>query len=636
MLQQRSTLKSKAHRCTLPFYKGAGGEWNSGTLLCSDGISTGWHLYQTLAKRKIQFLDRKARYEKHVSGNAKTFDRGRGRVKIATIMSSITTQQTKLDLELIPKEKRLEIEKCNGRLTPGMKPREPTFQVILDALSLTSCYSTIQIGQEEEIQTHFEILRDIFKIYPRVQGQNFDALPTAEEIISFLRELGHTKEINSLNDVIVDQMHQPWRTFAALINRSLSGKTTGLDKLRLSRAQILWDMSCTSKDCKEIPETSLPKKDINMNLVPVDEEPIKKNTRVKRSAKKSTTTPTAGVVIKDTPDVSVSKKKTPANGERGKGIALLSEVALSKKSQFEEVYMKSMRDFHRTHPSGSGAAKIKPSGNDEDDNNNDNNSESDDSDGENESDDENTKSDNENESDSEQETDENETCSESDKQENEEEVKEDDEEEDEFVKTPSNYTPTDDEDETNVESKAEDNAEGDEDEEMDYTTSLLYDDVDVRRNNPVHTDEGFVQQEGTDAEMINIQQGNENLEIIHDQVIKDAHLTISTAANKTDVPVTSSSHSSDLSAKFLNLQIFPLQMQKLFLQWLFLFIMRYQTLKLPHSFQYRFLSSQPFHNHYHPSYLHLNYQHPHHHQQLKQQILNLHFLTSHPSSDSTT
>ncbi|GJS88979.1 hypothetical protein Tco_0771615 [Tanacetum coccineum] len=184
-------------------------------------------------------------------------------------MSSITTQQTKLDLELIPKEKRLEIEKCNGRLTPGMKPREPTFQVILDALSLTSCYSTVlitidvpevhmhqfwnsvykhdtfyrfKLDKKKRFKLTLEILRDIFKIYPRVQGQNFDALPTAEEIISFLRELGHTKEINSLNDVIVDQMHQPWRTFAALINRSLSGKTTGLDKLRLSRAQILWDM----------------------------------------------------------------------------------------------------------------------------------------------------------------------------------------------------------------------------------------------------------------------------------------------------------------------------------------------------------------------------------------------------------
>ncbi|GKF71617.1 hypothetical protein Tco_0207731, partial [Tanacetum coccineum] len=54
--------------------------------------------------------------------------------------------------------------------------------------------------------------------------------------------LGHNGVINSLNDVVVDQMHQPWRTFAALINRSPSGKTTGLDKLHLSRAQILWGM----------------------------------------------------------------------------------------------------------------------------------------------------------------------------------------------------------------------------------------------------------------------------------------------------------------------------------------------------------------------------------------------------------
>ncbi|GKE16710.1 hypothetical protein Tco_1424287 [Tanacetum coccineum] len=41
MLPQRSTLKSQAHRCMIPFYKEAGGEWNSGTLLCSDRISTG-------------------------------------------------------------------------------------------------------------------------------------------------------------------------------------------------------------------------------------------------------------------------------------------------------------------------------------------------------------------------------------------------------------------------------------------------------------------------------------------------------------------------------------------------------------------------------------------------------------------
>nr|GEX56595.1 retrovirus-related Pol polyprotein from transposon TNT 1-94 [Tanacetum cinerariifolium] len=77
---------------------------NSGTLLCSDEISTGCHLHQTLAKRKIQNLDRKAWYEKHVSGNTKASDRGR--------------------------------------------EREPTYQVVMDSLALTTCYYAFLITAE--------------------------------------------------------------------------------------------------------------------------------------------------------------------------------------------------------------------------------------------------------------------------------------------------------------------------------------------------------------------------------------------------------------------------------------------------------------------------------------------------------
>ncbi|GJU49730.1 integrase, catalytic region, zinc finger, CCHC-type containing protein [Tanacetum coccineum] len=119
---------------------------------------------------------------------------------------------------------RLVVGKCNVRIPRGLKPKEEAFQVVLDALALTACYPTFIITAD---------------ICPRVQGRDFDALPSKEDTISFLRDLGHTGVINSLNDVVVDQMHQPWRTFAALINRSLSGKTSALDKLHLSRAQIL-------------------------------------------------------------------------------------------------------------------------------------------------------------------------------------------------------------------------------------------------------------------------------------------------------------------------------------------------------------------------------------------------------------
>ncbi|GKE22870.1 hypothetical protein Tco_1434382 [Tanacetum coccineum] len=76
-------------------------------------------------------------------------------------------------------------------------------------------------------------------------------------------------------------------------------------------------------------------------------------------------------------------------------------------------------------------------------------------------------------------------------------------------------------------------------------------------NEPVTTDEGFIQKEGTDAEMTNVQQGNDNREITLNQVIEDAYVTLSTIPQKTEVPVTSSSHSSDLASKFLKFSNTP-------------------------------------------------------------------------------
>ncbi|GJW81089.1 hypothetical protein Tco_0145064 [Tanacetum coccineum] len=57
--------------------------------------------------------------------------------------------------------------------------------------------------------------------------------------------------------------------------------------------------------------------------------------------------------------------------------------------------------------------------------------------------------------------------------------------------------------------------------------------------------------------MIDTQQGNENLETTQEQVVEDAHVTISTVTKKTEVPATSSSRSSDLASKFLNFSDIP-------------------------------------------------------------------------------
>ncbi|GKC47568.1 hypothetical protein Tco_1065290 [Tanacetum coccineum] len=149
-------------------------------------------------------------------------------------MTSITTQQTKLDLELVPKENRLVIGKCNERIPRGLKPKDETFQVVLDALALTTCYHALiitadvpevymhqfwncvykhdnfykfKINKKKRFKFTLEVFKDILQICPRVQGRNFDALPSEEDTLYFLRDLGHTGVINSLNDVFIDQMH---------------------------------------------------------------------------------------------------------------------------------------------------------------------------------------------------------------------------------------------------------------------------------------------------------------------------------------------------------------------------------------------------------------------------------------------
>nr|GEX30711.1 hypothetical protein [Tanacetum cinerariifolium] len=65
-------------------------------------------------------------------------------------------------------------------------------------------------------------------------------------------------------------------------------------------------------------------------------KPVKKDKRVKRPAKKSTTASTTGVVIRYTLGVFISKKKAPDKGDRGKGIELLSDASLLEAAQVHD------------------------------------------------------------------------------------------------------------------------------------------------------------------------------------------------------------------------------------------------------------------------------------------------------------
>nr|GEW32356.1 ribonuclease H [Tanacetum cinerariifolium] len=87
-----------------------------------------------------------------------------------------------------------------------------------------------------------EYFKEMLHISLRLPNQTFDELSFEEEIMAFLRYLGHSGEIRKLTDVNINKLHQPWRSFAVVINKCLSGKSTCYDSLRLSQAQILWGM----------------------------------------------------------------------------------------------------------------------------------------------------------------------------------------------------------------------------------------------------------------------------------------------------------------------------------------------------------------------------------------------------------
>nr|GEW00752.1 hypothetical protein [Tanacetum cinerariifolium] len=297
------------------------------------------------------------------------------------------------------------------------------------------------------------------------------------------------------------------------------------------------------------------------NLVVV-EEPAEKPTKKPAARRQS-----AGVQIKDTPGVSVSKKKAPAKAERSKWITFLSEAALLEEAQLKKAMKRSKREtnIHQAGGSSEGAglelekkapakaerskwitflskaalleeAQLKKAmkrskretnihqaggssegaglelevPNEQKGNDDDNDDQ--------QSDDEKTMSNNLRTSDDEEET-----------------------QDDEFVNTPKNYLPTD--DETNDVDY----------EEYDRINKEMCSDVNVGLKDTELEGERKDDKEMTDVGHVDVEHENVNQEVVGDQV-KDYDQAIVTAApatQKTEVPLPSSSISFDYATKFL-------------------------------------------------------------------------------------
>ncbi|GJX08430.1 hypothetical protein Tco_0196362 [Tanacetum coccineum] len=336
--------------------------------------------------------------------------------------------QIALDDALVAPADRLKIGKCNLRLSSDVTSKEATLQVVYDVLKLTPFYKAFQVTADApeiymqefwasayvhnrsvrfKMNNKKHILgldqfRDILQICPKVGNKKFVEPPLEKEILIFLASLGHSGDIRKITDVNVNKLHQPWRSFAAIINKCLSGKPS-YDSLRLSQAQILWGMynkknvdyayllwedfifQIENKNTKKgnamyyprftklvvnfvmDKDPSIPRRNkvnwhyarddpmfTTINVISRNEDTPRNETTQRKKKQKADTDTT----IKMKPPTVPKEKKEKKSGkgkQKTTELETISEADLTEAEQLKIITKRSRQETHSSHASGSGA-----------------------------------------------------------------------------------------------------------------------------------------------------------------------------------------------------------------------------------------------------------------------------------------
>nr|GEV72589.1 hypothetical protein [Tanacetum cinerariifolium] len=304
-------------------------------------------------------------------------------------MDMTIDQQVALDEALIPHASRLRIGRRNFCLQSEISSKESTLQLEFWATdTVHHHFIRFKMDNKKHI-VNLEYFREILHICPRLPGQTFDEPPFEEEILFFLYFLGHSGEIRRLTDVNINKLHQPWRSFTAIINKFLSGKSSGYDSLRLSQAHILWGFyhkrnvdfayllwedfvyQVEHKDTKKSNEMYYPRftKVIIHYFMSKDPSIPRRNkvnwqyvrddqmfTTIKLSSFDTTITPPPTAAARSRLFTSV-KGKQPAKASKAKSLTALFEVAMTEAEQLKLDTKRSLQQTHISQASGSGTDK---------------------------------------------------------------------------------------------------------------------------------------------------------------------------------------------------------------------------------------------------------------------------------------
>nr|GEW49531.1 copia protein [Tanacetum cinerariifolium] len=222
----------------------------------------------------------------------------------------------------------------------GLKQAPRTYSKKLYARILgdshcSSSFYSIQDGQQKHI-VNLESFREMLHICLRLPHQPFVKPPFEEEILTFLRFLRHSAVIRKLTDVNINKLHQPWRSFAAIINKCLTRKSSGYDSLRDHHMFFMIKLVSRHQNIQQFDA-----------LLPI--ELTNKDIRNSNAYKEYYAVATGATPPKP------RARKQAAKASKAKSLSALSEVAMTEAQQLKLATNRSLQQTHISQASSSGA-----------------------------------------------------------------------------------------------------------------------------------------------------------------------------------------------------------------------------------------------------------------------------------------
>ncbi|GJX13212.1 putative reverse transcriptase domain-containing protein [Tanacetum coccineum] len=264
-------------------------------------------------------------------------------------MDNTRAQQKALDDELVTPANRLKIGKSNLQLSSNLKSKEPTLQVVLDALKLTIFYKA------------FEITADVPEIYMQ---EFWVTVSRHHSSLRFkLNDKSHTVNVDNFRDMLKICPKLPDLVYQ--VENKNSKKNNDMDEFMFTTIRVISKHQDTLVYGAILPQhltnqAMLESEAYKTYLAYATGEKIPKPKYVKNkddsesSPKKKTATTAKDKRLKTLAKVAKpAKKKQPANTSKAKGLTVLSEVALTEDEQMKLATKRSLIETHSSHASGS-------------------------------------------------------------------------------------------------------------------------------------------------------------------------------------------------------------------------------------------------------------------------------------------